>query len=162
MTSARDALVRMSDLLSDIGDDVYQFQSQLSPGGTVGGHFRHCIGFYQCLWEGLDTGCIDYDSRRREVEIELSPMIARRAAERILAEAWPEFESRSNGMPLRVRDSLAEWQASSLGRELGFAFSHTIHHLALISVLLRECGLEVSLETVVAPSSARHMCEQAT
>lgn len=160
MNPCPDALKQLDELLADLDEHAYRHECDLLPGGSVGGHVRHCIEFYQCLAEGLGSGEVDYDSRRRDPDIESSPRAARKALRKILEVDLPAIETLSPQMPLRVRESLSTWQSSSLGREWGFAFSHTIHHLALIGVLLRDHGSQVSAEIGVAPSTARHLAAQ--
>ena len=46
--------------------------------------------------------------------------------------------------------------ASSIGRELGFLLSHTIHHCALIAVMMRLRGLATPPGFGVAPATMRH------
>jgi uncharacterized damage-inducible protein DinB len=44
---------------------------------------------------------------------------------------------------------------STLGRELAFAIQHTIHHAALIGVLLDQLGMAVPADFGYAPSTPR-------
>ena len=42
---------------------------------------------------------------------------------------------------------------TSVGRELAFVMSHTIHHLAVIALLLRDLGIEVPPRFGYAPTT---------
>lgn len=53
----------------------------------------------------------------------------------------------------RARDATPDWRPSSLGRELQFLSSHTLHHYALIKLLLDDTGLDLGPEFGVAPST---------
>ena len=52
-----------------------------------------------------------------------------------------------------VGESLTGW--STLGRELAFVDSHTIHHQALIAVLLELADVPVPDDLGLAPSTPR-------
>jgi hypothetical protein len=62
--------------------------------------------------------------------------------------------------PLRVRgDGPPEedgWSQSTVGRELQYLLSHTIHHYAIIGSILRAQGREPGPDFGVAPSTLRH------
>lgn len=156
-----DALKQLDEVIAPLDRSAFRHCCELLPGGTVGGHVRHCIEFYQCLFAGIDSGEIDYDARSRNPDIESCPVTARQAIRQLLATEWARLGGMDHDQPLRVRESLAGWQVSSLGREFGFAFSHTIHHLALIGVLLRDHGRCVEDGIGLAPSTERHFARQA-
>jgi uncharacterized damage-inducible protein DinB len=48
------------------------------------------------------------------------------------------------------------WSVSSTFRELQFLATHTVHHFALVALLLRQRGVEVPVEMGVAPSTLEH------
>ncbi len=63
---------------------------------------------------------------------------------------------------LRIKVDAADessWATSSVERELQFLRSHTVHHFALIAVILRLSGLEPGEEFGVAPSTLRYRKE---
>jgi uncharacterized damage-inducible protein DinB len=161
LTTPQGALQQLDELLAGITQAAYQHCCDLLPGGTVGAHVRHCLEFYQCLFAGIESGAVDYDARERNAEIESDQAAALREVGRIRTCEWPRIESLPRDTPLRVRESLDAWQASSLGRELGFAASHTVHHLALIAVLLRDHGgCFVGPGIGFAPSTSHHLVRQ--
>jgi hypothetical protein len=71
-----------------------------------------------------------------------------------LAALPPNLEDR----PLIVREGVRRRvdQPSSVGRELLFLSSHTVHHWALVAALLRHQGIEPGVEFGVAPSTLDH------
>jgi hypothetical protein len=46
-----------------------------------------------------------------------------------------------------------------MARELGMLLSHTVHHYALIAMLLRARGIEPPADFGVAPSTRAHWLE---
>lgn len=126
---------------------------------TVGGHFRHCIEFYRCLLAGLDGGAVDYDARDRDLEVERKREVAILALEGIET-GLSALEGEDPARPLTVAagadGSDGETLRSTLGRELQFACSHTIHHFALIAGLLRLQGFEPGADFGVAASTLEY------
>src|SRR5947199_4753853 len=39
---------------------------------SIGTHLRHILEFYECFLDGVDSGHIDYDARKRDQSIERS------------------------------------------------------------------------------------------
>ena len=127
---------------------------------SVGAHLRHVIDCYRCFLRGLGEGRIDYDGRQRDAGIECDRQVA--------ADALANLEAGFGALPvdlerpLEVRVDAAawgsslHWQQSTLGRELQFLVSHTVHHFALIALLLRAQGFEPDAEFGVAPSTLEH------
>jgi len=151
-------------LLERLDDRLYAETAGLHVQGGVGTHLRHCLDFYQRLFAGLGTGRVDYNRRERD------PLVAR---DRVWASARIEVlvdELRSlaavpGDTPLLVSpEDAAEagvWCASTFGRELQFLLSHTVHHYALIALILRLQGFEPGAEFGVAPSTLAHWRQEA-
>lgn len=156
-------------LLREIDDDLY------GGGGPdhetsylVGPHLRHCVDAYGCLLGGLEDKSVDYDARGRDPRLESERAAGLEALERLveglgrLAVVDPEIE-------LNVRiDTPAGAQGpeaasrSTLHRELQFLVGHTVHHFALIALILRQKGFDPGREFGVAPSTLAHWKRQET
>jgi hypothetical protein len=63
---------------------------------------------------------------------------------------------------LQARQDSPHWAVTSLERELQFLLSHTVHHFALVALLLRAQGFEVSADFGVAPSTLAYWQPQST
>lgn len=146
------------DLLARLDDATYT-QPVPAVGSSVGGHFRHCLDLYDCFLDGLATGAVDYDARRRdpriEVEREHARLVAMRLVERLRLlpadeDARPLKVSGDRGRPEATAE---DWCLSSVARELQFLRSHTVHHYALIAVLLRLQGVDPDPDLGVAPAT---------
>lgn len=139
---------------------------------AVGPHVRHCIDHVECMLRGLrsesDDGAdadrveiVDYDARDRDARLECSIAAAREVVERQLGDL-AALRRRDPNAPITVRStasadgSVAEVR-SSLGRELAFLSSHTIHHIAIAVLLANAAGLEApaSLGTAYSTSAWR-------
>src|SRR5689334_4658129 len=58
------------DLINRITDEAYRHWVEGISHSGVGGHFRHCLDFYQSFLTGIDEGRIDYDKRMRDESVE--------------------------------------------------------------------------------------------
>jgi hypothetical protein len=154
-------LVAQNVALIDQGLDLL---GELEPSGdgrfaVVAPHFRHCIDFYDCFLRGLDLHEIDYDERQRSPEIESQPAAAIDALRRIRARLVELGDDAVEG-PVQVRGDVegmeTPWSRSTVGRELLFLLSHTVHHHDLISLLLEREGAAPPQGFGVAPSTLRH------
>lgn len=125
---------------------------------SPGPHLRHSIDAYCCLLDGIDRGEVDYDARTRSREIETS---RERALEALVSirtrlqaiDKPPEYPLRVLvDVPAGAEDGATD---STLGREYQFLVGHTVHHYALIAMILRQRGYETSPDFGVAPSTLR-------
>lgn len=124
----------------------------------VGAQFRHVLDHYQTFLAGAAGGAVDYDARHRDPLIERDPAEAAELASR-LADRLEALELGDGNRPMAVQmqtggeDGVPDWRASSVGRELQFLVSHTVHHYALIKLLLEDHGIYAGEEFGVAPST---------
>lgn len=155
------ALLRQGGaLVTRLSAQSFTGVSEHCPGGSVGAHVRHCLDFYLAFLDGVAEGRVDYDDRRRDVELETGPARALRAFEEI-AERLQALRIADRDATVLVRGDgsthgAGVWTRSSIGRELQFLLSHTIHHFALIGFMLRANGIAVDVPFGVAPSTVRH------
>lgn len=126
----------------------------------VGGHFRHIHDYYRCFLVGLESGRVDYDRRERdprfETELPYAAAELGRSIERLVAIVGRDDEllvkmdaDPSPGAP-------DPWSRSTVMRELRFLLSHTIHHYALIAMILKVQGFECGPDFGVAPSTLEY------
>lgn len=146
------------ELLATLDAEVYAAGREgRSP---VGAHLRHCVDYYRCFLRGLGSGRVDYDAREREGALETDPGAAAAALGEIagrLSTLGPRDYSRV--LEVKVDTPAAAddaWSRSSLARELQFLVSHTVHHYALIGLLLRQHGIDPGDEFGVAPSTLEY------
>jgi hypothetical protein len=150
--------------LSVIEPAAYQSPMELLSGSSIGQHTRHIIEFYNCLLEqsaGQDDIIIDYSKRRRDYSIETEPDHALQFVNHI-CDQLIDFEP---GIPCQLDGSEHGQEGmlvdSTLGRELIYNIEHTIHHLAIVKIALRQSMPDLALpgHFGVAPSTIRHRQE---
>lgn len=128
--------------------------------GTIGAHVRHCLDHARSLLDGLPNGIIDYDHRIRGTTIESDPSAARDELRRLRRLAQ-DAATHGAGTPLRIvimptRDGAPSELQSTLGRELAFVLSHTIHHNATIKGMAVAMGVTLPTAFGYAPSTLAH------
>lgn len=145
------------DLLRDTPDSVYINTEYPVYTSSIGDHFRHCLEHYQCFLNGVGERSIDYDARKRDRRIASERAYAIDVAGAIVDRLG---ELSCVGAPLRIKmdcglgeEEGAVWAQSTVERDLQYLQAHTIHHYALIAMILRVQGREPSESFGVAPST---------
>jgi hypothetical protein len=124
----------------------------------VGAHLRHVIEHYEALLSPAAPGCVDYDKRQRDRDLECDPALAH-ARLKSLQARLQEWTDGQLDAPLKVR-GLAGLAGdcefvveSSVGRELVFVASHAIHHYALLQVHCLQQGIPTAAQFGLAPAT---------
>lgn len=157
--SNRRLLEQGVELLERLTDE--QYRERRGTWAAVGAQYRHVLEHYRCLFAGIDAGVVDYDGRARDQTLEVSRAAAI-GATRALHTELATLPRRPGAEPIRVQmRSLStgpqpEWAGSTLARELQFLVSHTVHHYALIKLLLSPDGIDMNPEFGVAASTLAH------
>ena len=161
------AILRQGRELID-GVDVETYAEARADLGLsgLGPHVRHVTDFYLRFLSAFEgelepgkTRRIDYDARERDPLTESSPVHAREVLARIMV-GLRRLEPGMEACRLEVRGDDSEWIESNLRRELLSLLGHTIHHYALMAVVVRASGGEPPAGFGVAPSTLRHWEEQ--
>jgi uncharacterized damage-inducible protein DinB len=119
----------------------------------VGAHIRHILDRFHCFLSGLSTATIDYDDRKRDKSIENNLDAAAFA----LASVARRIESTEVlDATIGVRESVhhlgpAVTMPSTVGRELMGLVTHSIHHLAIIALIVKSYGYETDSDFGKAP-----------
>ena len=125
--------------------------------GSIGQHVRHVADHVRALLDLTQTAAFTYDARLRGTRIEREPSSAADEIVRlcIAIEAFDDLPfdrevtlsvlTDAGRVPVSVR--------SSVGRELAFVLQHTIHHCAMVGILLEAAGRRVSPRFGYAPST---------
>lgn len=126
----------------------------------IGGHVRHVADHFRAFESGLISGFIDYNSRRRESELE-------RNADLGLAELQ-DLQERLQYVDVSFQSVTVESEVSCLqqdsrrcestyDRELVYLIYHTIHHVAYAALLLKQIGLTPNAMVGNAPATATYL-----
>lgn len=155
------ALRQLGQIVQTASDAQYVLKPVGVVDGSLGGHVRHCLDHVTALLDGAESGRLDYDTRQRGTAVESS----RSAALEVIGnlEDWLtglDEEDLSRPMCVEVMlsaDGLRIDTGSSLGRELGFVLSHTIHHNAIVAAICRTLGIPLPERFGYAPATIAHL-----
>lgn len=126
--------------LNAINQALYTQPIALLSGSTIGQHTRHFVEFFLCLLEqSKDQGAINYDLRRRDIQIETDPAFTAVLIQRIIGQLddIPWHQNTQIEACYNLHQSQNIVLHTSLERELMYNVEHTIHHLALVKIGLR-------------------------
>ena len=132
-----DTFVQLKQIVAQLGAGQYAKKLQVLNHSTIGQHVRHVLEFYCCLSQGIETGVVDYDRRKRNLSMESDPAFAIQIMEDLeqrfcsvaLEQVFVQHEIEYNGCVISV--------PSSLNRELVYLIEHSIHHYAIMQIALK-------------------------
>ena len=144
-------LLTAKDLIARLEDGDYSCGA-----GSIGAHIRHNLNFVEAVIAGITSGSIDYANRSRDRRIETERLAAVAKVDELIAKI--EGIQLDLVMPVTITSEIDAVisHPSSLGRELEFVISHTIHHHALIKERLQHLGVESDEKFGVAPSTLEY------
>src|SRR6266568_8043526 len=161
-TAVQDVLRQGSVFLACIDDETYGRPLEGEFAASLGAHYRHVLDHFLCLAEGIRTGQINYDERRRNPQLESSVTCARLVTEGQIDEFGGlsrEILQRECAVTYSVGygETEAEAVRSNLAREIMFCVGHAIHHYAILRLLCAGVGIQLPYEFGVAPSTLKHL-----
>jgi hypothetical protein len=149
----------MSTVVMAVPIEVYCAPFDGGISGTIGEHVRHSLDHISALISIGRSDTLSYDHRQRGTAVEADPSAALQQILRLKAgvERW---STRSLDELIRVTsmvsadgETVSGW--STLARELAFVVSHTIHHQAIIGILLTFHGSSAPERFGHSPSTPR-------
>src|SRR6266581_3684357 len=84
--AVKDVLQQGCIFLDRIDDETYGRPLEGKPAASLGAHYRHVLDHFLCLAEGIRTGRVNYDQRRRNAQLESSVTCARLVTEGLIDE----------------------------------------------------------------------------
>jgi uncharacterized damage-inducible protein DinB len=160
---ASDFLRQGQRLVARLDDDAFCAPQPALSRSSVGAHLRHVMEHFTSLLDGTPAGLVDYDLRARDALLE-NDRSAAIAALHSIEQALAQDSMRRDCDLLVLVDSgergMRTRSRSSLQRELQFCIAHTVHHYAIVALLLRARGIEVESGFGVAPSTQKHDASQ--
>jgi uncharacterized damage-inducible protein DinB len=153
-------LHQLFDLIETLTDEEYTRKPVGVVESSIGGHVRHNLDHIRALLRGLPTGRVCYDDRDRGTDVEYDRVAALDEIllleRELLALSWGEVP-RAVVLSALVAPALPPVSApTSAERELAFVVSHTIHHNALVRVMVKLIGADVPADFGYAPSTIAH------
>jgi uncharacterized damage-inducible protein DinB len=157
-------LMDMATLLEGTSDLDYRSRPDGGQSGSVGAHVRHCLDHVRAVVGAAAGGLLSYDCRERDTAIEHNRTLGMVA----LRQQGAQLKALAGGpsdRPVRLQAVVdvaggTVEVTSSLGRELVFVLQHTIHHQAIIGLLLATRGIAIPPRFGYAPSTVRRQAER--
>lgn len=147
-------------LLEQLDDETYTACDPPVYNSGIGEHMRHILEHYEMFAGGLAAGFIDYDARRRDLTVSSSCAAAAERLDSIIA-ALSAVDAADR--PIEVKLAASKFEThddprsdSTVKRELQYLQAHTIHHFALIAMILRMRRIDVPADFGVAPSTLQY------
>ena len=135
-------LKSLNNLLILLNDRQYTQANSFLGNASIGGHTRHIIELLKCTTDGYHSGKVDYLNRTRNLSLETDRMLAMQELERLQSQIIKKDKSLTLTTESDEIDSPG-FVNTTYFRELVYNAEHTIHHLALIRVGLREMKLDI-------------------
>lgn len=155
-------LETLRSLLRQLEPREYRFASEILSGASIGQHIRHVLEFYLCFIASVHhQHPVNYDRRKRDYLIENSVEEACATIDHIKE----EITQLGQDTPLLLEGDFSETEGQALQlytsvfRELAYCLEHTIHHQALMKVVIKELQLTHLLPDNfgIAPATVRHL-----
>lgn len=155
--AVRHTFVQLSGSLELMTQEEYIQPCTHLSNSTIGQHVRHIIEMFQCLELGYECGSVNYELRKRDIQIETRKDVA-------LATLQAVFEGLQKPDKALVLEGVYNDHSETLlhiptnyYREIIYNLEHTIHHMALIRIGIRELKqVELPEEYGVASSTVKH------
>ena len=168
-----DLLAQLQQVLDKVSPEQYAAHQSDVFDASIGGHVRHVLDHYENFFAAVlvaypsdssqlalvsEKPMINYDSRPRERSVEIDQAVAAQRVARI-RETLDHLPRTNIDVDIILQiDSAPDsaLQHSTLARELSFLHSHSVHHLAMMSFMLRSLGLEdIPKHFGIAPSTIK-------
>ncbi len=129
---------------------------------NIGRHFRHVYDHFYAVFDGVKSGVVDYNYRRRDALVERDIALSIEAADAIVNQCW---ELGEQSLPSHI-DVVSEVDchqeknyafSSNIERELLYLINHSVHHLAYVKLLLKGENIELPESIGLAPSTASYI-----
>jgi len=132
-------------LLNSISDNQYSDTSVAPYYSSIGGHIRHILDIFDCIFVGLESREINLTSRKRNELAETKTAVALAYFDKVLSNL-KSLEQTDLDQIMEVSDDLGKGivvQKYTLGSILIQAHSHAIHHFASLGFIICQLGIEL-------------------
>jgi uncharacterized damage-inducible protein DinB len=127
---------------------------------SIGLHVRHCLDHVRSLLGAIETGDLNYDQRDRGTAIESDRAAALTSIKSLrnrLSNLGDDVIEQSLRLSvLMTCDGVPFHFQTSVGREMAYVLSHTIHHNALVGTMVKTLGGWLPDRFGYAPATIAH------
>jgi hypothetical protein len=156
VTALMEQLHALRELIAEVGPDLYCARPGRTS-GSVGAQVRHTIDHVGALLTARSHGELTYTRRQGGRTVETDPRAAVADIDRLRFEL-EDLAERTLEQPVRLcvlthPGAPPTIVTTTLGRELASVLHHTIHHCAIIALLLERFGVPVPERFGYAPGT---------
>lgn len=133
------------ELLGAIDDGQYSDTSVEPYHSSIGGHMRHILDIFDCVFEGLDCGQVDLTARKRNQLVERSAHVGIAYFEKTLAQL-EALKDTDFERVIEVSDDLGLGMVTAkytVAAALIQAHSHAMHHFASLGYIVTRLGIDL-------------------
>ena len=135
-------------LVGSISDAQYRDTSVKPYNASIGSHVRHILDIFDCIFCGLESGCVDLAARQRNQSAEQQTEMGLAYFDRTIAQL-EALKGVDLNQIIEVTDDLGLGRVTAeytLASALIQAHSHAIHHYASIGYVISGLGIELPNE----------------
>lgn len=129
---------QVSDVLDILSDKEYSNPSDILFKASIGQHVRHIIELFIELDKGYANGVVNYEKRKRDHRIETDKHFAASLLKDVLNAVDKENKALILESGFSDNSEKVILINTNYYRELAYNIEHTIHHMALIRVGIKE------------------------
>ncbi len=161
ITHAKSVLQQKKRLLDMISAHDYVKKLPEYYNSSIGEHVRHSTQHYQKL---ITDDVATYDQRIRHNDIETNHGSAKKAIghiESYIDDISPNEMSKPLTVEFMADSTGTSYQIeSTVARELSFVAHHAVHHLSIMSLMMRDMGYETDASIGLANSTQKDKNEK--
>src|SRR5687768_5499753 len=155
--AVNNVFVQLSETIRQLSPSQYIQQCGNLGNNTIGQHVRHVIELFQCLEAGYPDSSVNYEKRKRDIAIETDKELALE----LLQDIYVNLNKPDKELVLHAAYNEITPEPISIPtnyfREVAYNLEHTIHHMALIRVGIKEVSdIILPEEFGVASSTVKH------
>ncbi|HEV3250514.1 MAG TPA: hypothetical protein VGZ71_06155 [Puia sp.] len=155
--AVNNVFVQLTGSLEQLSVDQYVRPCDVLFSNTIGQHVRHIIELFQCLEKGYENGTVNYENRKRDIEIETDKFLAGKLLKQIVAGLHKPNKTLQLEASYDDSSTKTIFIESNYYREIAYNLEHTIHHMALIRIGINEVSsVLLSEDFGVASSTLKH------
>ncbi len=158
--AVNNVFVQLAETIKQLSPEQYTQPCSNLVNNTIGQHVRHIIELFQELENGYPESIVNYEKRKRDKTIETNKALALA----LLQDIFSNLGRPDKQLTLQASydDHSAEPIAipTNYHREIAYNLEHTIHHMALIRVGIKEISdIKLPEDFGVASSTVKHRKE---
>ena len=138
-------LERGIHLLTSISDEQYSNTTIAPYYSSIGGHMRHILDVFSCIFKGLESKAVDFSDRERNELAEQFTTEGIAYFKQVIAQLQ-QLKNADFDSLIKISDDLGLGTVTinyTLGSALIQAHSHAIHHFSSIGFIINQLGIEL-------------------